>query len=293
MATPRKTTNKKTDKVIEAVTDLKPQTVIEEIGALQSKLQNTLAGLSAQISTKIEQMNNVDEAITVKQTELQDLYSIETEAISLDEMRNQCLQEDIDWQKKCDDRQLQWDDEVAQRAKRWQREEEEHVYDMTQKKKRAVEEYNVEVTTRRRAEAIRQEDFDKNWTAREQAIASQEKEMADLKTQVTGFEDKLKAEVAKAEAIVGNRFKKEHEHELAMLKKDIDSERLLNSTKVSALDDTINNLQTQILDLQKQLTEARTDAKDVTSAALRSASGRQAMQALQRVVDNPATAKSK
>ena len=68
MATSRKTTTKKIDKVVEAVADLKPQTVIEEIGALQSKLQNTLAGLSAQISTKIEQMHNVEEARSEEHT---------------------------------------------------------------------------------------------------------------------------------------------------------------------------------------------------------------------------------
>jgi hypothetical protein len=78
-----------------------------------------------------------------------------------------------------------------------------------------------------------------------------------------------------------------------MLKKDIESERVLNATKVSALDDTINSLQVQISDLNKQLAQSRTDAKEITSAALQSASGRQAMEALQRVTDQPSANKSK
>jgi len=294
MATTTKKTKKQSEKVLDVVSTLKPQTVIEEIGALQNTLQGTLAGLSAQISIKLEQMKNVEDAIVLKQEELNELYGIDAEALSLEEMREQHEQEDTDWQKQCVARQAQLEDDEEERTKRWQREEEEHGYDIAQKKKRSQEEYNVEIATRRRAETIRQEDLEKQWKTREEIIATQEKDVVALKTQVAGFDDRLKAETAKAEAIAVNRVKKEYEHEVVMLKKDIESERILNATKVSALDDTINSLQMQISDLQKQLSEARTDAKEVTSAALRSASGRQAMQALQRVVDNqPSTSKSK
>jgi hypothetical protein len=294
MATTTKKTKKQSEKVLDVVSTLKPQTVIEEIGALQNTLQGTLAGLSAQISIKLEQMKNVEDAIVLKQEELNELYGIDAEALSLEEMREQHEQEDSEWQKQCLARQAQLEDDEEERSKRWQREEEEHGYDMAQKKKRSQEEYNVEIATRRRSETIRQEDLEKQWKSREEIISTQEKDVVALKAQVAGFDDRLKAETAKAEAIAVNRVKKEYEHEVVMLKKDIESERILNATKVSALDDTINSLQMQISDLQKQLSEARTDAKEVTSAALRSASGRQAMQALQRVVDNqPSTNKSK
>jgi hypothetical protein len=55
--TTRKTTTtrkkKETTKILEAVNNLQPQVVIEEIGALQNTLQSTLAGLSAQITSKV------------------------------------------------------------------------------------------------------------------------------------------------------------------------------------------------------------------------------------------------
>ena len=294
MAVTTKKTKKQSEKVLDVVSTLKPQTVIEEIGALQNTLQGTLAGLSAQISIKLEQMKNVEDAIVIKQNELNELYGIDAEALSLEEMRENCEQEETEWNKKSLERQAQLEDDEEERAKRWQREEEEHGYDIAQKKKRSQEEYNVEIATRRRAETIRQEDLEKQWKTREEFIASQEKEVAALKTQVAGFDDKLKADVAKAEAIAVNRVKKDYEHEVVMLKKDIESERVLNATKVSALDDTINSLQTQISDLHKQLATARTDAKGITSAALQSASGRQAMEALQRVTDGqPSTNKNK
>jgi len=294
MATTTKKTKKQSEKVLDMVSILKPQTVIEEIGALQNTLQGTLAGLSAQISIKLEQMKNVEDAIVIKQNELNELYGIDAEALSLEEMRENCEQEETDWNKRSLERKSQLEDDEEERTKRWQREEEEHGYDIAQKKKRSQEEYNVEITTRRRAELIRQEDLEKQWKTREEILVNQEKEVLVLKDQVAGFDDKLKSDIAKAEAIAVNRVKKDCEHEVVMLKKDVESERILNATKVSALDDTINNLQTQISDLHRQLETARTDAKEITSAALQSASGRQAMEALQRVTDGqPSTNKNK
>ncbi len=290
MATATKKTKKQTEKVLDAVSALKPQTIIEEIGSLQTTLQNTLAGVSAQISTKLEQMRNVEEAIALKQNDLNELYGIDAEALSLEEMRVQAQEEEADWEKRGVERQTQWDEDDEERSKRWQREEEEHAYDVAQKKKRAQEDFAVEVATRQRNEAIRMEDLQKQWKNREEAIKTQETEISGLKTQVAGFDDRLKAETAKAEAIAVSRVKKEYEHDVAMLKKDIESERVLNLTKVSALDDTINSLQSQIADLQKQLTNTRQDAKDITNQALQSASGRQAMEALQRVTDGQTSA---
>lgn len=217
MATTTKKTKKQSEKVLDVVSTLKPQTVIEEIGALQNTLQGTLAGLSAQISIKLEQMKNVEDAIVLKQQELNELYGIDAEALSLEEMREQHEQEETDWQKKCFERQAQLEDDEEERAKRWQREEEEHGYDMAQKKKRSQEEYNVEIATRRRAETIRQEDLEKQWKTREEILATQEKDVVALKAQVAGFDDRLKAETAKAEAIAVNRVKKEYEHEVVML----------------------------------------------------------------------------
>jgi predicted nucleic acid-binding Zn-ribbon protein len=70
-----------------------------------------------------------------------------------------------------------------------------------------------------------------------------------------------------------------------MIRKDMESERTLNATKVSALNDLVEGMQKQISDLQTQLSAARQDAKEIASSALESASGRRVSEALQRVVE--------
>lgn len=293
--TTRKTTTrkKKENTILESVNNLQPQAVIEEIGALQNTLQSTLAGLSAQITSKVEQMNNVDTAIAAKSQELTELYEIEKEAQILDDVRARRDEIDEEWNKKVSARQLEWSEEEEEREKAFKRKEEEHAYMHSQRVKRSQEEYNAEISEKRRNELIRVQELERQWKEREESIVEKEQEFVSLKAEVDGFGDKLKAEVAKAEAIVGNRVKKDYEHQIAMFQKDMDAERNLNATKVSALDDTINKLEDQIDDLQAQLKAALQDAKEVTNAALQSASGRTAMQAMQQFVDSGHQSSSK
>jgi hypothetical protein len=71
------------------------------------------------------------------------------------------------------------------------------------------------------------------------------------------------------------------------------AEGVLSNMKIAAHEKAIQGLHEQIKDLQIQLASARTDAKDVATQALQSASGRQVADALQRVVDTRDTTATK
>lgn len=284
MAVAKTTRRKKNEasKILDAVSGLEAQVVIEEIGSLQNSLQGTLAGVSAQISNKIEQMKNVDEAISLKKQELTETYGIEKEAMSLEDIRARKDEEEKNWEKSKKEREIQWEEEEDERNKRWQREEEERAYEVSQRKKRAQEDFNAEITRARRDEALRKEDLEREWQERENYLIAKEQEFQNLQEQVAGFDDRLKDEVAKAKSVAVNSVKEDYEHQITMLQKDIEAERSLNNAKVSAMDETINGLHAQISDLQKQLVAARADAKEVTNAALDSASGRKTIEAMQK-----------
>ena len=294
MATAKRTTRKKKEtSIIDSVINLKPEDIVNEIGGLQNSLQGTLAGLSAQISSKVEQMRTVDEAISIKKTELQDLYGIEEEAMSLEEVRASRALEDEEWEKRLAQRNSDWQEEEAEQDKRFQRMEEQRQYEYDRKVQQAQADFASNLAEKQKQEQFRLLDLERSWDEREAEIASKETEFNSLKSQVEGFDEKLKAEVSKAEAIISNRFKKDHAHEIAMLRREMESQSNLNDTKIESLNITIEGLNDQIEDLQKQLTEARNDSKEITSAALQSASGRTAMEAMQRVVDSSGQATKK
>lgn len=272
--------------VLDAVKDLDLNTVVTEISGLQVSIQNTLAGLSATLTNKVQQLQQADAAIDLKEQRLTELFQIEKEAVSLDELKAQKVEEDMSWERKRLDRDAAWEEEAQERDKTWKRTEEEHHYSMTQAQKRSQDEFAALLSQNQRNEKIRQEALQKTWEDRDNALKSREKEFTDLKTQVDGFDAKMKAEVSKAEAIVGNSMKRQYDHEVALLKKDMESERNLNVVKITALEDTIDKLENQIATLQVQLAAARTDAKEVATQALQSASGRQVVDALQRAADS-------
>jgi len=271
--------------VLDSVKDMELTKVVSEIGNLQVSLQGTLAHLTATITNKIQQVEQLDTAIGLKEQRLQELHGIEKEAVSLDEMKAQKEEEARKWEKERDDRDAQWDEEEEERAKIWQRTEEDFKYTTEQAHKKVQDDFEAQLSKRNREELLRAEQLQRSWTERESALKAKEQEFTDLKAQVAGFDAKLKAEVSKAEAVLGNVMKKQHEHEMALLRKDSESEKNLSAAKISAMSDQMENLEKQIHDLQVQLVSARTDAKEVATQALQSASGRQVADALQGVVN--------
>lgn len=279
-------------KVLDAVSGLSAEAVIDQIGDLQISLQATLAGLGAAVTSRVEQMKNVEEAIAIKESELKEVYEIEKEAMDIEEMKALKEKESNEWEKEKSSRLEEWEDEAEEREKRWLREEEEHAYNVKQKIFYAEQEHSSLVEGNRRKELIRQEELVRKWNEREAEISSKEGEFEEMKAKVAGFDEELKSEVKKAESIVENRLKKQYDHETQLLQKDIEAERNLHSIKVSAMDDIIRGLEEQIDDLQKDLACARSDAKEVTNAALNSASGRQVIEALSKS-DNSGNSPSK
>lgn len=271
--------------VLDNVKDMELTKVVSEIGNLQVSLQGTLANLSATITNKIQQVDQLDTAITLKEQRLQELHGIEKEAVSLDEMKAQKEEEARKWEKERDERNAQWDEEEEERAKMWQRAEDDFKYTTEQAHKKVQDDFEAQLSKRNREELLRAEQLQRSWTERENGLKAKEQEFTDLKAQVAGFDAKLKTEVSKAEAVLGNVLKKQYEHEMALLRKDAESEKNLSAAKISAMSDQMENLEKQIHDLQVQLAAARTDAKEVATQALQSASGRQVADALQSVVN--------
>lgn len=271
--------------VLDNVKDMELTKVVSEIGSLQVSLQGTLANLSATITNKIQQVDQLDTAITLKEQRLQELHGIEKEAVSLDEMKAQKEEEARKWEKERDERNAQWDEEEEERAKMWQRAEDDFKYTTEQAHKKVQDDFEAQLSKRNREELLRAEQLQRSWTERENGLKAKEQEFTDLKAQVAGFDAKLKTEVAKAESVLGNVLKKQYEHEMALLKKDAESEKNLSAAKISAMSDQMENLEKQIHDLQAQLAAARSDAKDIASSALQSASQKQVAEALSRVVE--------
>lgn len=284
----RKTTKKEESQaktILESVKNLKPETVINDIGNLQIGLQSTLAGVSAEISNKIEQMQQVDEAINLKKAELKDLYDIDAEATNLENIKNKTEEATQEFARQRDEREKEWEEEELEREKMWVRQEDEHQYTSTKNHREAEDTFQSRLTTKMKAESERAANLNRTWREREEELTSKENEYKELQEKVDDFDSKVKSEVSKAEAILSNRLKKDYEHQIKIIDMESNTKIALSNSQVKSMQENIIKLEEQIDDLQNQLDQSRADAKEVTNQALQSASGRQVAQALQRVVD--------
>jgi hypothetical protein len=274
--------------VLDSVKDIDLGKAVAEVGSLQVIVQSALADLSANLTGKIQKLDQIDQATRLKEQRLKELHGIEDLAVTIDDMKAQKEEEGRFWAQQRVEREARWDEEAQDKEKELKREQEQYQYDTALTRKKMKDEFDAEVNERKRAEAVRQDMLTKNWTERENGLKAHEQEVADLRKQVSEFDARLKSEIAREVAVVGNTMKRQHEHETQLLKKDGDSNTKLAEMRVGSLEKCIAGLHEQIHDLSGQLDKARDDARHVATQALQASSGRQVADALQQVVNQRA-----
>jgi len=270
--------------ILESVKDIKIGDVVTQVNNLQISVQKTLADLCSTVTSKVKQVEEVDTAIDLKNQRLKELFGIEQEALSLEDMRSQRDQERLDWDQERQLRHKRWEEEEQEHAKTRNRLEDNWKYEFDQKKKRVHEEFEAEVARAKRNEQIRHEALERSWVERENVLKSKEQEFKVLQVQVANIDAKLEEATKQAEARTAASMSAKFGHEIALLKKDAEADKKVAEMRTSALTNQIAGLENQIEDLQTQLQAARQDAKEVASEALKSASSRQLADTLQRVV---------
>ncbi len=133
-----------------------------------------------------------------------------------------------------------------------------------------------------RDEAIRKEQLERNWAERESALQAREKEVVELRTRVAGIPAEIDFAVKRETSIVGNSVKRDYEQQLKIVQLNADNDRKMSEAGTKSLTDTIGTLRSQITTLQSEVASANTRAEAIAAKALESASGRQALEAVER-----------
>lgn len=277
MATKKKIVSKaaevksvETNNVVEKVAARKPADIIQEFSGLGIKVQAELSDISAKIADGRRQFDEVNQAIAARETRLADLFQIEAELLSLDEVKSQRLAAE-----EANDAYL-----AALEVERT-REDNEYNYNLTRKRREDLDKYNDQVAAAKRSEEARRAELETDWDAREEAIASSEEELAALRTQVAGFPELVAKEVKKAEAILSNVLSKDHRHAIDLLAKDKQAADQIAAQVISSLKAELANAKSLADGLNLSLADARAEVKEIAAKALESAAGQQALAAMQ------------
>ena len=271
--------------VLQSVSGLNMDAVSGTIASTQVEVQKSLAALSAKLVEQLQVLGNVEEAIALKREELKQLYNIESAAVSLDDLDAKIEAQRDAWMEEQARKQREFAEQQSERNKQWARVEEEYQYRMALEHKKGEDEFAYRMAQQEKGNRDKQEMLDKNWGQREEELKKREKELEDLRTQVASIPEQIRKAENAAAAVSGNSVKKEYETKIVLATKDADTAEKLAAQEVGSLRTALEKAHAQLAELKTQLDQAHHDVKEISAKALESASGRSAMEALQKVLE--------
>jgi hypothetical protein len=281
----------KATEVLQSVAGLNLDVVSGKIAATQVEVQKSLAGLSAKLVEELETLRNVEEAITLKREELKQLYDIESAAVDLDELYAKIDSQREAWEEEQARKQREFAEMQSERNKQWARGEEEYQYRLAQEHKKQEDAFKGKIEEQDKANRNRQEQLDKGWNEREAELKKRETELQELRAKVDSIPEMVKKAENAAQAVAVNSVKKEYETKMVLAQKDMETAQKLAAQEVASLKAALEKANAQIADIKAQLEQAHHDVKEISAKALESASGRSAMEALQKVLEKEPPAK--
>jgi hypothetical protein len=281
----------KATEVIQSVAGLNLDVVSGKIAATQVEVQKSLAGLSAKLVEELETLRNVEQAIGLKREELKQLYDIESAAVDLDELYAKIDSQREAWEEEQARKQREFAEMQSERNKQWARAEEEYQYRLGQEHKKQEDGFKGKLEDQDKANRNKQEALDKSWTEREADLKKRETELQELRAKVDAIPEMVKKAENAAQAVATNSVKKEYETKMVLNQKDMDTAQKLAAQEVASLKAALEKATAQLADLKAQLEQAHHDVKEISAKALESASGRSAMEALQKVLEKEPAAK--
>lgn len=231
-------------------------------------IQSSLSKISEEIIQKHAELQAVDESINLKKKEMSDLHGVDQVLLNIDEAKALHAQTLEDHEKQKQHLAEENLAVLAQRAQERQREQEEYTYKLQQTRKNEIDAWNEQVRIRTNAERDRQEAFEKDVANREAVLKAKETDYQAALAKAATFDDEVKKEVSKAEAILKNTLTRDFNHQAqiatmqhttAVEKLQFESQRLAAASAAQ---------EAQIKELQAQLKTAYEENVKLARAAV-------------------------
>ena len=254
---------KRKTEVTQKVQGLSVDSVAKGLDTVRTRTSSVLAQIEADMAAQINELTTVQEALTVRRQELQDIYGIEAEATGLAALVEAQKERRVQFEKEVSDQRLAFNTDMTNARKAWEIEKAEYVRNLTLRNEQdrvardrelETSKYNFERDQKAKYDkltdelAVRTKAFEtdmelrnKSYATQLEALAKREATQKDLETQVTtlvaaqtalnaSIEGKVNAaaEAAKKSAQVGfgievNAIKKSYEADVTVLKGRVDS----------------------------------------------------------------------
>ncbi len=238
------------------------------VAQLRQGLNEQLEQLEKGLAEEQKKFEMLREATAEQQSLLDNLFHIKAEAESLEALAltNRTAKERLELEMETRRQQLTQD--IAEVKTKWEREQEEYVYNLKLKRRNEEDLYKEQKAKLDKDLAERKLEFEKNITLRERAVAEQEEEFKRLHMEVEAFDPKLQKAVADAEKSLGERLTKEFEYQKKLEIKDLEAQLKLHEQMIQSLQNRVKEQQEHIVALSAKTDNAGKQVQDIALKAI-------------------------
>jgi hypothetical protein len=282
--------------IVKKSSELSNEQIIKDVAGLKISISGALDKVTDSMLEKYREFTQLQDAISVQQKQLKELYQINVEAETLEAL--------IASQKELKARhdaemaagKLSFEQEMAARKESWKseqviyetnrkeqdeqvkknrkREEEEYAYTLKVTRKKEEDTFNEKKTKWEKDLEEKKIRFEKEIAERESLVQSAEAELADLRQQAGKFPVQLEQAIKQAEKAMKDKLDLEYKHESELAAQKSESEQKLKDQTIASLREKIKEQDVLIKQLSEKTSAAETGMKEIAIKALDSSTKR-------------------
>jgi hypothetical protein len=281
----KKIEEKKAKEVIQVAESLSSEGVAKEISNLKIETSKTLAQISDRLEEEVNKFRAIQNAIALKEKELQELYEIEKSAVALAALiesqhqkrqafelemaeKKEALSQEIEaLRAQREQEKKEYEDEIRERdtaeKKKRDRDKEEYEYSFKRDQKIAKDKFEDEKAKLEKEIQIKKEQMEKELKAREEVIAEREEELNELKKRVAAFPKEMETAMGKAIKEATDRLTLEAKNREELQKREFIGEKNVLTTRIESLEKIAKEQSEQITKLTQQLEKAYQQVQEI------------------------------
>lgn len=281
------------------------QDIIGSLTAVQQGIAQALSSLSAEQVIEAEQIQKIAGQISAEKAEVKSLYNIDLSGSTFEGLVSDYEKEKATFEEAFANKKKSYSDDLNGKNQAWAKEVEEYNRQLNDRnkeaqvsRKREQDEYDYAA---KQARALEDDVYaqkrkkltdelidtratkDKEWAAKEKAIADAEAQLADYKRKFEAAEGEIQKEVKKAEAEGKSIIERDHKVKLALYNADVDANQKAADLKIKSLDQTIKSQDEQLKKVSAQLENVIKQAQSLALKALEGSTNAESFAAIREI----------
>jgi hypothetical protein len=281
----KKMEEKKAREVIQIVESLSTEGVAKEISNLKIETGKMLAQISDRLEEEIQKFKAVQNAIALKEKELQELYEIERSTVTLaaliesQNQKRQAFELEMAEKKEALSQEIEalraqreqekkdYEEEIKERdvaeKKRRERDKEEYDYSFKREQKLTKDKFEDEKSKLEKEIQIKKEQMQSELKERERVVGEKEEELNELRKKANAFPKEMEMAVAKVVKETTEKLTLEAKNREELVKKEFIGERNVLTTRIESLEKIVKEQGEQIARFSQQLEKAYQQVQDI------------------------------